>query len=556
MDNPYSKIQHFFWLWSGVEISILKDCPTDFNRQAGIGFTIFMTTLLAFFSGSYAGWYFGESYITAIVFGTIWSALIFSIDRSMVTTLKKDPDAPKQNFWPPFLSRAVLALLIAFVISIPLELLIFQEEIEANMLFFKEKQTGRVIDLKAKNIGLGQKQQQYVRDSIDAEAAARTAALPQPVQDVTYNNLVETYNRLSRQYNNLQGAYNKAKANASFNLSRIPIIDGQRDMSSNEALRYVRSKVISDKKFNELRKFDRNSLNKANDDKALYLTNWHKENQERQALAEQTKSKRKLAIDTALSIQATTGKKQANLTEGNKGFITRFMVLEDLASVSNQKDNPSAGTVFFLLWLIRIMFFIIEVLPTIAKISTPIGAYDIAIKAKERDIEQDLKDRTKEYLAHQHELRFTEYDAVEKQGKDRIKIESNLHKRLIQEIAEVQGAIARQKLAEFRKLHIKAEASSFIDMIWYQKNTAASERTEYFFKNGSLGENQRLLIFSGDKTITGTWSYKNNGTSLEIMLPDKHVFFKIQTLDDDRFELQDEGSLESIYLEKTKSITI
>jgi len=48
-DKKYSKIQYFFWLLSGAEINILKDCPTDYNRQAGIGFTIFMTTLLAFF---------------------------------------------------------------------------------------------------------------------------------------------------------------------------------------------------------------------------------------------------------------------------------------------------------------------------------------------------------------------------------------------------------------------------------------------------------------------------------------------------------------------------
>ena len=118
-EKKYSKIQYFFWLLSGAEINILKDCPTDYNRQAGIGFTIFMTTLLAFFSGSYAGYYFGESYVTSVVFGIIWASLIFSIDRSMVVTLKKDPTKKEQNFWIPFLSRAVLAILIAFIISIP-----------------------------------------------------------------------------------------------------------------------------------------------------------------------------------------------------------------------------------------------------------------------------------------------------------------------------------------------------------------------------------------------------------------------------------------------------
>ena len=92
----YSKIQYICWLFSGAEISLLKECPTDFNRQASIGFTIFMTCLLAGLSGGFAAWRFtidtpGQdgNWIASIIFGLVWGMLVFSIDRSMVVTLKK-----------------------------------------------------------------------------------------------------------------------------------------------------------------------------------------------------------------------------------------------------------------------------------------------------------------------------------------------------------------------------------------------------------------------------------------------------------------------------------
>src|SRR5690625_7196930 len=56
--------------------------------------------------------------------------------------------------------------------------------------------------------------------------------------------------------------------------------------------------------------------------------------------------------------------------------------------------DPEGATIFFLLWLIRILFFTIEILPTVAKIATPLGAYDWAIYRKEEDIRKDLEQKT------------------------------------------------------------------------------------------------------------------------------------------------------------------
>lgn len=55
--------------------------------------------------------------------------------------------------------------------------------------------------------------------------------------------------------------------------------------------------------------------------------------------------------------------------------------------------DSEGATILFLLWLIRILFFTIEILPTIAKIATPIGAYDRAIYRKEKDLEMELDEK-------------------------------------------------------------------------------------------------------------------------------------------------------------------
>ena len=63
----------------------------------------------------------------AIAFGIIWGLVIFNLDRFIVSTLRKD-----ELFWNEFklvLPRLVLAVILAIVISKPLELKIFEKEI-------------------------------------------------------------------------------------------------------------------------------------------------------------------------------------------------------------------------------------------------------------------------------------------------------------------------------------------------------------------------------------------------------------------------------------------
>ena len=129
-------LQHFFIICSGADINILKNgSSSDKNKFAGIGATVFFTALMAFIASGYALYTVFDNLFTAIFFGLIWGLLIFNLDRFIVSTLKK-----RDSFLDEFLQalpRLVLALIIAIVISKPLEMKIFEKEI--NQVLLEEK---------------------------------------------------------------------------------------------------------------------------------------------------------------------------------------------------------------------------------------------------------------------------------------------------------------------------------------------------------------------------------------------------------------------------------
>lgn len=469
-EKKYSSIQYFFWLLSGCEISILKDCPTDYNRQAGIGFTIFMTTVLAFFSGSYAGWYFGESYTTAIIFGLLWSALIFSIDRSMVVTLKKDPTLKEQKFWVPLISRGIMALLIAFIISIPLELLIFQENIELHMEKYKLDQTYEVQQASIRNEAVIDKERILKRDSINALQLKNELAFGEPQGDPIYTNLKADYNNINNQYQTLLTALTKATnaANRAYNNVPSRYNSNNKDEYSDEWKEYQKKLNIKNIEKRKLNSFDKASLNKAKKEKDDYLSNWiAKKNKDKNDLDGSIKNQ---ANEISNSIKKSDSIKGGfeEIIKDKKGFVLRFMILEDLASTTKKietKDvkgkiiektvnNEEGATIVFLLWLIRILFFTIEILPTIAKIATPLGAYDFAIYRKEREIEEDLEKRMEDYLIHQKSIRELENSSHKEQIMEKNKIENELHSGMLKEIASAQNDVAKKQIEDFRSKHL------------------------------------------------------------------------------------------------------
>jgi hypothetical protein len=118
---------------SGADTAILNSSSkAEQIKFAGIGGTVFFTAVMATIAASYALFTVFNNYFTAIAFGLIWGLLIFNLDRFIVSTIKKN-----DNKWQEIAQvtpRIILAIIIAVVISKPLEMKIFEKEINQVLL--------------------------------------------------------------------------------------------------------------------------------------------------------------------------------------------------------------------------------------------------------------------------------------------------------------------------------------------------------------------------------------------------------------------------------------
>jgi Domain of unknown function (DUF4407) len=129
-------LKNFFILCSGADKDIIATCSNgEQNKYAGIGATVFFTAVMAFIACSYALFTVFDNVYLATFFGLVWGFLIFNLDRFIVSTIKK-----RDSFLDEFIQatpRIALAIIIAIVISKPLEIKIFKKEIDTVLL--KEK---------------------------------------------------------------------------------------------------------------------------------------------------------------------------------------------------------------------------------------------------------------------------------------------------------------------------------------------------------------------------------------------------------------------------------
>ncbi len=139
------KIREFFWVCSGVHITKLRTIPEDYVKYASIGATVFFTGLLAALSGGYAMHSVFDNYWVTIPFAIVWGLVIFNLDRYIVSSLVKPKASGKGalvDFFrelPPAIPRFLLAAVIAFAVSNPLELRLFKKEIDIQLAANLEK---------------------------------------------------------------------------------------------------------------------------------------------------------------------------------------------------------------------------------------------------------------------------------------------------------------------------------------------------------------------------------------------------------------------------------
>lgn len=123
---------HFLWWCAGAYQGLLKDCPSEQTKYAGLGGVLLATFALAALSAGYAIYSVFNDPAWAVVFAILWGLIIFNFDRFLVSTMRKYGVTRQKQLWMAT-PRLALALLIGFTIARPLELKIFEKEIDVQL---------------------------------------------------------------------------------------------------------------------------------------------------------------------------------------------------------------------------------------------------------------------------------------------------------------------------------------------------------------------------------------------------------------------------------------
>lgn len=445
-------LQHFLWNVAGAERSILEKCPTDHKKFAAIGATILMTAIIAFFAGTSAAWYFTQSgtetsgnFPGSCAFGLLWATLIFTIDRSLVITLKKNPALEKQKWAVPFFSRAALAVLIAFMVSIPLELLVFESFINEKREDYNLAEVGNYTSKSKEKSGEDKLDIEVDRASKDIERLGGDESTAKGKVDTLETQIQQWRTKKA----NPSNSYEYVEAQREYNKKKDEYKAALRD--------YKENRRQTEPSYEEVR----NALNEMSHAK----TKWENSCQNKITPLEQQLEEKKTelaGVQTQLqqsrnNLNNATARrdtlankryerqteKERQMVNGNH-FISNFEILDWAVLPSN---NYGKWMNFIFLWMIRLLFFIVEILPTVVKIVTPVGSYDWMVHREEEDMKEYLK--SSEYgnfIQRMHEI---ELKAREDLLQQQHTAEQELKKQILERMCDAQLNVANAAIAKW-----------------------------------------------------------------------------------------------------------
>ena len=405
---PFRKLYQLFLWASGAELEILEKASHDKNKFFGIGGTIIFTALMASFAGGYAIYTTFNNYFLAMFFGIFWGALIFNLDRYIVSTFgvgdgKRTISKQELIEAAP---RILMAIVLGFVIATPLELKLFEKSINEQI-----EQNVRIERQKLKN-----------------EASAEN--------DPLVVNWMTRINKLEKDNNNYQNVidsklktYNKANQDQQdeWNNGKFSGKPGKGEL-------WEELKLKSDRALEDYQKYESEYTKKiANNTKEI------------ESLNEK--------INKQVGLNLNESEKSKRVIEQNRGLLVRLEALSEITS-----RHP---TLLFAKWLITILFIFIEIAPILFKMMTERGTYD--------DILDRIKHEAKvKQLLLQSNIN-EEINVAVKVHKDKneqkLNAELMANKDLLESIAKAQAEIAQVAIDEWKKEQLKKVKNNPSSMI-------------------------------------------------------------------------------------------
>ena len=133
-ENRGSWVEEKMWSFGAFDKPMLRMFEQDHGAKTGLGAAIFMTSLLAFCTGTYAFYKISDNTFIAFIVGLIWGTMIYVLDRNIVASMAYTGDKHKvRKFFKTSASvclRLFISICIGMVISTPIEMLIFSGKID------------------------------------------------------------------------------------------------------------------------------------------------------------------------------------------------------------------------------------------------------------------------------------------------------------------------------------------------------------------------------------------------------------------------------------------
>jgi hypothetical protein len=325
--NP---VRRFFLVCSGASLDILMrpECKTEQTRYAMMGAFVALTAAFATLSGGYALYAGFKTLVVAVPAGILWGAFIFTLDRFIVSSIRKkriDPDLPTTSkaltklaeFGAAF-PRLVLATFIAITVAVPLEMKYFESEIDARLAETNLEAAPRLAGMALKGfpeIKTREKELQALTDKED-ELTKRRNTLRDQLRD-------EVDGVQGAGYTGLRG-------------------DGPQAAVRRDEYRQVDGELAK-------------------------------------TLSENVPVKEKLRkiLDELRAKAAAAGEGARAAMERGNGFLARFRALRELA-----EDGPVKDLTFFLI----ILLMLVETTPVVIKLFAGRGPYDDVLETVEHKV--------------------------------------------------------------------------------------------------------------------------------------------------------------------------
>lgn len=576
-NRKLSWLQNFFILCSGADKDIIAECPTEWNKYAGIGATIFFTGLLASISGGYALFtiFRGDENAVkyALLFGILWGFVILNLDRFVVSSIRKEGNLKKELLQAA--PRFILAIIISIVIAKPLEVRIFESRIEQQILEDKrQKLEDEKLSIdKLNDLTKLENQQQNQNSELGTLDSLRQG---DPTSD-DFKKLISDRNFALQDLNSVSKSNNPKIADYNFKISQVKgksenykeikdslgvVIDRKLNSEANKTindLSYSRNILANEIKAKQKRVEDLDAqIQKArNDYQALMAQRIN----EKQAEIEQTKQTKSQA-DSIAKIQFDESVKIKERSYTNN-FITQLEAMGNLTS----KNSTMALTS----WMIMLLFLVIETAPILVKVLSKRGPYDEKLDATEYEVYigesqkiDNLNRQVNEYLKLANDAAKISGSLKLEAEKDKLDIELRNNKELLNKLADYQKELAiiyadawfeeekAKAIQQAKGLYHQANQlkpqPKLEDTLWKQKG--ATDKIEYFFLNGSLTDNE-LRYFENNQMNVGKWSFNNsNKDEISIDLLNNKVEYVIAEIKDTTLKLKDKATNDILEFEK------